>query len=260
MQLSNKILCGDALEVLREMPSGYFDLVVTSPPYNMGYTFNQDHDRHKILRQGYSDIFKDDMDEEEYSKYHCAVLSELWRVIKEETGAIFYNRKFRIIGKRLYEPVLSIGDDGFACVRGTDIPIREIIIWNVGHRVDFNRCYFPPGYQNIYLIAKERFRITKEALFSTSVWDLGSQASARKGSAVANDHPVPFPVALPWKALTSCEFPDKTVRVLDPFMGSGTTAIACKSFGAEYTGIEINPDFVGLAEKRITNSGFSFGT
>jgi len=62
-------------------------------------------------------------------------------------------------------------------------------------------------------------------------------------------HPAPFPVELPYRLIQLYSF--KGDVVLDPFMGSGQTALACLKTGRFYIGYEINEDYVRLAEKRI---------
>ena len=63
-----------------------------------------------------------------------------------------------------------------------------------------------------------------------------------------NSHPAPFPVALIERIIASTT----AKLVLDPFMGSGTTAVAAKRLGRDYLGIEISPEYCALAEQRIT--------
>jgi len=87
--------------------------------------------------------------------------------------------------------------------------------------------------------------ITREEFleFTRSVWYMKPETAKKIG------HPAPFPVELPYRLIQLYSF--KGDVVLDPFMGSGQTALACLKTGRFYIGYEINEDYVRLAEKRI---------
>ena len=65
-----------------------------------------------------------------------------------------------------------------------------------------------------------------------------------------NEHPAPFPVALIERIISSTN----ANLILDPFMGSGTTAIAAKKLGRSFVGIEISPEYIDLAKRRMDDS------
>ena len=120
----NRILCGDCLEVMRQIPDNSVDLVVTSPPYNLkNSTGNGMKDGRggkwssAALLNGYSH-HNDAMPHEQYVGWQRACLTEMLRVIKD-TGAIFYNHKWRVQGGLL--------QDRQDIVVG--FPLRQIIIW-----------------------------------------------------------------------------------------------------------------------------------
>ena len=79
--------------------------------------------------------------------------------------------------------------------------------------------------------------------YTKSVWYMKPEMAKKIG------HPAPFPVELPYRLIQLYSF--KGDVVLDPFMGSGQTALACLKTGRFYIGYEINEDYVRLAEKRI---------
>jgi site-specific DNA-methyltransferase (adenine-specific) len=66
------------------------------------------------------------------------------------------------------------------------------------------------------------------------------------------DHPAPFPLEIPKRALTLWTFPGDTV--LDPFCGSGTTGVACVQTGRNFIGIEVFEEYCAIARKRITEA------
>ncbi|HLD27439.1 MAG TPA: DNA methyltransferase, partial [Patescibacteria group bacterium] len=99
----NKIICGDVIEVMKKMPTGSVDLIVTSPPYNLkNSTGNGMKDgrggkwENAALKNGYSN-HNDCMPHDEYVKWQKDCLIEMMRLIPED-GAIFYNHKRRVQG------------------------------------------------------------------------------------------------------------------------------------------------------------------
>lgn len=230
----DNIVCSDVLETLRQMPNESVDLVVTSPPYNLkNSTGNGMKDgrggkwANAALQNGYSH-HNDSMPHEEYAKWQRDCLAEMVRVTKP-TGAVFYNHKWRV-----QDGLLQDRQDIVA-----DFPVRQIIIWKRKGGINFNTGYFLPTYEVIYLIAKPDFKLVKGANASGDVWEFTQEMN--------NAHPAPFPVALIERIIGSTD----AQIVLDPFMGSGTTAIAAQNLGRHYVGIEISPDYCDMARKRI---------
>ena len=80
--------------------------------------------------------------------------------------------------------------------------------------------------------------------YTKSVWTFAAEPARKIG------HPAPFPVELPFRLIQLYSFRDDVV--LDPFMGSGQTALAAMKAGRHYIGYELNPQYVSLANARIT--------
>lgn len=234
-KLLNKIICGDVIETLKKISDETIDLVVTSPPYNLKQsTGNGMKDgrggkwSNAALINGYAN-YNDCMPHKKYVTWQRKCLTEMLRVTKE-TGAIFYNHKWRIQGGLL--------QDRQDILKG--FPVRQIIIWKRAGGINFNPGYFLPTYEVIYLIAKKDFKLAPKANAHGDVWEFPQE--------MKNPHPAPFPVALIDRIIQST----KSQIILDPFMGSGTTAIAAKKNGRNYIGIEISPEYIKLAEQRIS--------
>lgn len=230
----NKIICGDAVKVMKQIPDGVVDLVVTSPPYNLkNSTGNGMKDgrggkwEHAALQKGYSN-HSDSMPHKEYVKWQRDCLAEMFRIIPEN-GAVFYNHKWRVQAGLLQDRQDIVS--GF--------PVRQIIIWRRKGGLNFNAGYFLPTYEVIYLIAKPKFKLVPKANACGDVWEITQE--------MKNEHPAAFPVKLIDRIIGST-----TAKViLDPFMGSGTTAISAINFGRKYIGIDISPDYCKMAEGRI---------
>lgn len=230
----DKIICGDVLETLRQLPNESVDLVVTSPPYNLkNSTGNGMKDgrggkwANAALQRGYTH-HDDCMPHDEYAKWQRDCLTEMMRVTKD-TGAVFYNHKWRVQDGLLQDRQDIV--DGF--------PVRQIIIWKRKGGINFNAGYFLPTYEVVYLIAKKDFKLKKGANAVGDVWEFMQEMD--------NEHPAPFPVALIERIIGSTD----AQVILDPFMGSGTTAVAAQNRGRNYIGIDISPEYCEMAKKRV---------
>lgn len=232
----NSIVCGSAVEIMKKMPEGSVDLIVTSPPYNLkNSTGNGMKDgrggkwANAALQKGYSD-HNDCMPHDEYVAWQRDCLSEMLRLIPED-GAIFYNHKWRVQGGLL--------QDRSDIVAG--FPVRQIIIWRRKGGFNFNPGYFVPTYEVIYVIAKPKFVLAPKANGFGDVWEFTQEMN--------NVHPAPFPLGMIERVISSTH----AKIVLDPFMGSGTTALAALNLKRNFIGIDISPSYCKMAEDRIKN-------
>jgi modification methylase len=231
----NRIIQGDCLSIMRELPDGCVDLVVTSPPYNLknstGNGMKSCTTSGKwagaALQNGYTN-HDDCMPHAEYAAWQKDCLTEMFRLIPE-TGAIFYNHKWRVQDGLLQDRQDIV----------STFPVRQILIWKRKGGINFNPGYFLPTYEVIYLIAKPQFRLVPRANALGDVWEFMQEMN--------NPHPAPFPVALIDRIISSTS----ARTILDPFMGSGTTAIAALMNNRNYLGIELSPEYVKMAENRI---------
>ena len=234
----NKIICGDCLDVMKDIPDQSIDLVVTSPPYNLGIrkTFGNTENWKgkwnfsKLQAEGY-DQHNDYMPEDKYIAWQKSILAECFRTLKND-GAIFYNHKWRV-QNGLYQQRLEI-------VEG--LPLRQIIIWKKAGGINFNEGYFLPTFEVIYLIAKPDFKLAPKVNRYGDVWEITQE----RGSW----HPAPFPIEL----ASRCVEATKGSIVLDPFIGSGTVGVACKKLKKKYIGIDISEEYCKKARERIKES------
>lgn len=230
----NKIICGDGIEIMKQMPSGSVDLAVTSPPYNLkNSTGNGMKDgrggkwANAALQHGYTH-HEDTMPHDKYVAWQRGNLTEMMRLLSDD-GAIFYNHKWRVQNGLLQDRQDIVS--GF--------PVRQVIIWRRKGGINFNAGYFLPTYEVIYLIAKKKFKLAPKANALGDVWEFTQEMN--------NPHPAPFPIELIERIIGAT----KSQIILDPFMGSGTTAIAARNLGRSYIGIDISPDYCEMAERRL---------
>jgi modification methylase len=232
--IHNQFICGDTLRIMKTLPDASIDLVVTSPPYNLkNSTGNGMKDgrggkwENAKLVNGY-DNYDDCMPYDKYVQWQRNCLTEMLRIIKNN-GAIFYNHKWRVQGGLLQDRREII--EGF--------PVRQVIIWRRKGGINFNKGYFLPTYEVIYLIAKPAFQLVAKANSYGDIWEFTQDMN--------NPHPAPFPVDLIERIITSTE----AQTVLDPFMGSGTTAVAARNQGRTFIGIDISREYCNMATARL---------
>lgn len=228
------IICGDSVEIMKHFPAESIDLFITSPPYNLkNSTGNGMKDgrggkwENAALQKGYVN-HSDDMPYDEYVKWQRASLKQMFRLLKED-GAIFYNHKWRVQGGLL--------QDRQEILKG--FPVRQIIIWRRKGGINFNPGYFLPTYEVIYLIAKPKFKLVKGANKFGDVWEIMQENK--------NPHPAPFPEELIDRIVSSTN----AQIVIDPFGGSGTTAVSARKYNRKFILMDNSPQYCEMARKRI---------
>ena len=237
----NTIITGDALEVLKSLPDDFFDIGVTSPPYNKG-------ERHKgwLVDKVIYDIASDRKAEAEYQAEQIDVLNELYRVIKPG-GSFFYNHKIRWDRGWLIHP--------YQWVSRTKWILRQEIIWHRKIAGNIRGWRFWQVDERIYWLYKPRESKRAKPIGEelkprhaklTSVWEIRPEDKI-------DWVPDPFPLALPTRCILSI-LDEMKGRVIDPYAGSGTTLVAAKLLGHEFLGIEISKEYTKKALERLLNA------
>lgn len=227
----------DCRDVLPTLASGDAGICFTSPPYNLGEGM-EDKGGLRIghygskwgdrkLRDGYGE-YADNMPYAEYSAWQRDTLAELWRIC---SGAIFYNHKPRIVKRSLRLPIFC------------DLPLRQIIIWDRASGFNAMNGAFAPMCEWVLLYAKPDWSLRdKAASMLGDVWRIPPVSDS--------DHPASFPKALPLRAINACT--DEVV--IDPFMGVGTTGVACAELHRNFIGIEREPKYFDIACRRMEDA------
>lgn len=230
----NSIILGDSLDVMRRLPTGSIDLIVTSPPYNLkNSSGNGMKDgrggkwENASLMHGYQE-HSDNMPYDEYCRWQRKCLRQMLRLIPED-GAIFYNHKWRVQRGLLQDRTEIV----------KDFPVRQIIIWKRKGGINFNAGYFLPTYEVIYVIAKPGFKLARGANKAGDVWEIMQEMN--------NPHPAPFPVELIDRIISSTD----AKLILDPFAGSGTTGVAAVNNGRDYVLIDNSEKYCEMAKMRL---------
>lgn len=213
---TNIIYNEDCLETLKRMEDNSIDLVVTSPPYNKGI-----HPRNGTngFWSAYSkkieyDSYADALPQDEYDQWQSKVLSECMRVIKP-SGSIFYNHKEWLADGLAVFPKFVF-----------DFPLHQTLIWDRGGSCANDPHQFQNQNEFIFWIVKspkETYFDKSQSGFRQTIWRVNPEHNS--------NHPAPFPVKL-IKSIIASASPEDGV-VYDPFMGSGTTAVATIQVGGE---------------------------
>jgi len=237
----DKIVVGDAREVLKKLPDNCVHLMVTSPPYNTGKEYDED------LTLG------------EYLDFIEEVMREVYRVLVWG-GRICFN--VADLGRKPYIPLHAYIIER---IERIGFLMRGIVIWYKGDAVGASSTAWGtfaspvnPVLRDVheYIIVASKGGFSRRAEgreatisreefveFTKSVWKFPPESAKKVG------HPAPFPVELPYRCIQLYTFRGDVV--LDPFVGSGTTAIAAAMTGRHFIGIDINPQYVELANRRL---------
>lgn len=236
--------CRDVLPTIDTIP---IDLVVTSPPYNMGLIPGGNgrgmyrpgaSSKSGRFRSGYG-THDDAMDEDEYGAWQREILASLWHLIQDD-GAIFYNHRPRVIHGR-FRPPLDFDFGG--------VPLRQVITWDRGTGIDVGLRQYCSAYEWVLVFAKPGWKLVSHAASGMgNVWRLGMEYAETA-------HPSPFPLSLLRTALLTTG----AATVLDPFMGSGTTLRAAKDLGRKAVGIEIEERYCEIAVRRLEQAVLPLG-
>lgn len=236
---------GDCIETMREMADDSVDIVVTSPPYNMGLVPGGNgrgmyrpgaNNKGGRFREGYGQ-HDDAMPYEDYCRWQREVLAECWRVSRL---AVFYNHRPRVEHGLLRLPI----DMDFGA-----LPLRQIITWDRGTGIDVSTRQFCTRGEWILLFAKPEMKLASlSASGMGDVWRLGMEYE-RTG------HPAPFPISLP----TRCIEATGATSVLDPFVGSGTTVRAAANLGVRAIGVDTHDAYLRIAADRLSQGALDFG-
>ena len=238
------IFCASA-EKMAELPDNSVHLMVTSPPYNVGKEYDAD------------------LSLQEYLAFLERVWGEVFRLLVPGGRACI---NIANLGRRPYIPLhvwitASLLRMGFL--------MRGEVIWNKAASASASTAWgswksatnptLRDVHEYILVFSKGSFKredpahhestITDEEFleFTKSVWTFPAESASKIG------HPAPFPVELPYRLLQLYSFKDEVI--LDPFMGSGQTALAALKTGRHYIGYEVNPEYVSLAHRRIQELG-----
>lgn len=242
-------------ESMSEIEDESVDLVVTSPPYNIGIKYGNKTAKGSVV-ESKSIKYQDNLPEDEYRRLLKTVFSECKRVLKKD-GSIWINIKNRYINECIVPPFWI--QDYFE-----DMYLKNLIIWNFDWGGSTNRR-FSPRYEFVfwYTKAKDKYNFDLDAVKIPALnyrpdrykSQLKNPSDVWKIPMISGNflertgHPAQFPEKLIDRIIKAGAKPGGIV--LDPFMGSGTTAVVAKKNGCNFIGYEIEQTYVDMANKRL---------
>jgi len=240
VELENHIILGSS-EKMEAIPDNSLHLMVTSPPYNV----TKEYDADLTLK--------------EYLQLLRNVFSETYRVLVHGGRACI---NVANLGRKPYIP---ISDYISHIMMDIGYQMRGEIIWSKGAGAGVSMAWgswksasnpvLRDTHEYILVFSKGAFSrkkpdekddtITRDQFmeWTKSVWTMNPESAKKVG------HPAPFPIELPYRLLQLYTY--KGDVILDPFMGSGSTAIAALKSDRKYVGYDIDPEYIKLAEERI---------
>lgn len=234
------LILGDCLEMMKTIESNSIDCVVTSPPYNKKGLIGKVKPGNQVWKKFNIDYdsYGDDLSESDYHTWMVEVLNELHRIIKPN-GSIFFNHKARRHRNKLHLPTDFISK--------SKLDVYQLIIWNRLSSPNIRKDVLLPCTEHIYWLTKSKPKVFKENIgkeFQSEVWSINADRNTL--------HPAPFPQKLVENCILLTTEPNDLV--LDPFLGSGTTALVAKKLKRDYIGIEIDEKYLNLSKQLIQES------
>lgn len=228
---------GDALKNISNLPDDSVDLIVTDPPYNLGLFMKKRGTNMNKLRNGhFAAAGWDDLDFEDWLAQIDTLFSECSRLLKKRGSMIMFMSIIKV------ESVIQIAQKyGFY--------YKTVGVWHKTNPLprNMNLQFINSTETWIYLVNKATtgtFNNEGKALH-----DFVETSTINNGERKLGKHPTQKPVEL-------MKFFIKTLSnendvVLDPFMGSGTSGVACRQLGRAFYGVEICEDYYKISEQRI---------
>ena len=244
---TNQIIQGDALELLKEVPDCFAQLIIADPPYNIGKDFGISKNFNEI------DVWRD---------WCSHWLPECHRILTDEGSLFVYgiHKYICYVQVDLMEMGMEYGrlfiwhyENGFAGYTKKPAAHYEPLLWMTKSKNFVYHTIREPYKSQERL----KHKITKngkiwephpEGRLAGDVWRFPTLAGRRFAEEKV-DHPTQKPLSLTFRIIN--HFSNKGNTILIPFTGSGTECVAAKMLGRNYLGFELNPDYIILAEERL---------
>ena len=238
MITANQLICGDAVEELAKFSDASIDLVVADPPYNLG----KDYGNNRDLRAWH-----------DYESFTRNWLNEAIRILKP-TGSIYV-----FMGVRFISKLFLILQDEF------DLYFNGWITWHYTQGMGRKTGFSPRHEDLLYFTKTEEFTFNLESIRVPQKYyrERNNMAGANPGDVwefshvhysnpEREQHPTQKPEGLLERIIQASSNINEIV--LDPFVGSGTTCRVAKILKRKWIGIDINPDYIAMSQKRIDST------
>lgn len=224
----------DCLEGLQAIPDNSVDLIVTDPPYFLSMGHAGSKTNAQALKGGSEQLNSNRCfnDLAICTPFYKQLFAEYKRVLKED-GSFYFFTDWR--GYAYYYPLISQA-----------LPVRNMIVWDK-----------KSGPGSFYSFAHEliifgTYKSKTKGGVGTNIWRVAGFNSGAKSTNGEKVHPTQKPIELIEKAILDTTEPGAVV--LDTFMGSGTTAVACVRTGRSFIGFELDERYHEIAQQRVAEA------
>lgn len=228
---------GDCLEVMKTIPDESVDLVVTSPPYNMGGVSLGYQPLSTVGQKHYGE-YQDKMSNQEYIDWCISVIKECLRVSRY----VFWNVQF----------VRSTRDMIFTLQETLKDNLKDIFIWQkqAVANITAKDGGLAKGWEYVFMLGQDNLTTFKYNNFPKNGYVPNIQTWYKKET--FKEHHATFTREMAYYFVNY--FTKEGDTVLDPFIGTGTTAVACKELKRKCIGIEIDSKYFEIAQRRINQT------
>jgi site-specific DNA-methyltransferase (adenine-specific) len=242
----NRVFCEDALVGLSRIPDGSIDLIVTDPPYGLGKDYGNDSD--KLDAADYLQWMERwiDIALPKLMPTGCLYICLTWRYSPEVF--VMLKQRMLMINEIIWDRrVPSMGGSvrSFTSVHDT----IGFFAKQKGYYFDLDAVRIPYDAETKKARSRSIFIGAKWLEIGYNPKDLWSVSRLHREHPEREDHPTQKPLEIIERMIKASCPPGGIV--LDPFMGSGTTAMAAKRCGRNFTGFELNSDYCEMIEKRL---------
>jgi len=213
------------MEFMKSKESNVYDLIITSPPYNLGTTHHTGGKRFRAYNE-----YDDNLPEDEYQEWQIEILNECFRLLKPN-GSMFYNHKNRIKN--------GVSTTPYQWLLKTNFLIKQELVWFNGSQ-NFDKIRFYPMTERVYWLSKYPETKLNNVINHHDLFDWTPEGTDK-------EHKRAFPEKM-ISDIIRC-FPNAKT-VFDPFSGSGTTRVVADKLGKDFEGCEIDKDYWAAQEKR----------
>jgi modification methylase len=213
------------MEFMKSKESNVYDLIITSPPYNLGTTHHTGGKRFRAYNE-----YDDNLPEDEYQEWQIEILNECFRLLKPN-GSMFYNHKNRIKN--------GVSTTPYQWLLKTNFLIKQELVWFNGSQ-NFDKIRFYPMTERVYWLSKYPETKLNNVINHHDLFDWTPEGTDK-------EHKRAFPEKM-ISDIIRC-FPNAKT-VFDPFSGSGTTRVVADKLGKDFEGCEIDKDYWEAQEAR----------
>lgn len=242
----DKVIEGDAIEVMREIPDNSVDMTFADPPFNLGKRYNNYHDKKRI---------------DEYLEWCRLWLKEMVRITKP-TGSIFVHHIPKwltyfagFLNEIAYFRHWIVWDAMSSPLGKTLLPSHYGILWYTKEKRGFKFYDIRsahPRCRNCGIVLQDYGgKKNKMHPYGPLISDVWKDIHRIRHKKRRDEHPCQLPIPLLERLILMTT--DEGDIVLDPFVGTGTTAIAAKRLGRKYIAIDIDSKYVKIAREKLEN-------